>query len=377
MFNIGIKLFLILIIYKILLVNNYAFAGKLDSCAYSFLKCDKNLIENDSALSYFFSKLQLVENKKESKVDVIHFGDSHVQADLFTGKVRNLVQAQFGNGGIGIAIPHQLAKSNQSYLYKYQSKNNWTTKRITRLKTYDSLQWGQVSICSDSIIELLFRCKAKRATVFFHADHYNVDVSTLSNDTLWLRAIKKDTLQNSFQLNAIKAYSCDTGIVYSSIGYNGAEYKHFNRNRDWSQVLSTQEDLYVFSLGANEANATRVDTVKFILQVDSLLKMVRTANSKASILITGPGDGYRKKKIKNQNTLKITQALSTYCQQNNIAFYDWLAVMGGVGSIAKWQKAGLASPDKIHLVKRGYELQGEMLYQAIMNAYIKYHAKHQ
>lgn len=376
MLPIQTKLSRVFFILFFFVCSSYTFSVPLDSCAYSFLNCAKNRIENDSALAHFFNELHSLENKKNSLLEAIHFGDSHVQADLFTGRLRILLQEKFGNAGIGIAIPHQLAKSNQSYLYKYQSKNNWTTKRITRLRGDDSLQWGQLSLCSDSVVELLFKCKAKRANVFFIANHYKVDLSSLVNDTLWIRATKQDTTKCSFQLNAIKVYDGDTGIVYSAIGFNGAEYKHYVRNKDWQKVLSPQEDLYVFSLGANEANAATIDTAKFILQVDSLLQQVRQANPKACILITGPGDGYRKNKIKNYNNLKITQVLRSYCIQHNIAFYDWLTVMGGVGSAAKWQKVGLARPDKIHLSKKGYELQADMLYIAIMNAYQKYYDKH-
>ena len=39
--------------------------------------------------------------------------------------------------------------------------------------------------------------------------------------------------------------------------------------------------------------------------------------------------------------------------------------MGGLKSMEKWQAAGLAQRDKVHLTRAGYLLLGDMLYEAL------------
>jgi hypothetical protein len=43
--------------------------------------------------------------------------------------------------------------------------------------------------------------------------------------------------------------------------------------------------------------------------------------------------------------------------------------MGGKNSILEWQKESLARRDLIHFTKEGYELQGKLLYEALMHHY--------
>jgi hypothetical protein len=43
--------------------------------------------------------------------------------------------------------------------------------------------------------------------------------------------------------------------------------------------------------------------------------------------------------------------------------------MGGLGSMAKWEKGGLAQKDRIHFTRPGYLLLGDLLFGALMDAY--------
>jgi lysophospholipase L1-like esterase len=91
-----------------------------------------------------------------------------------------------------------------------------------------------------------------------------------------------------------------------------------------------------------------------------------------TFLLTGPGDANKKYKYKNKNNGKASKALENYAKENNIAFYDLQKVMGGFGAINKWFYKGLTSKDKLHLNRAGYELQGLLLYEALMFEYKKY-----
>jgi len=49
--------------------------------------------------------------------------------------------------------------------------------------------------------------------------------------------------------------------------------------------------------------------------------------------------------------------------------WDKFSIMGGLGSMAKWEKADLAKKDKVHFKTAGYQLLGDMFYKALMQAY--------
>ena len=56
-------------------------------------------------------------------------------------------------------------------------------------------------------------------------------------------------------------------------------------------------------------------------------------------------------------------------KKHNAAVWDLFEVMGGLGSIKDWIAAGLANSDKIHLLKPGYELVADLMFNALMQAY--------
>jgi hypothetical protein len=54
-----------------------------------------NVISNEKALTAIFEKLYQLEENQDRKVRIVHIGDSHIQADLFTGKIRYRMQQIF------------------------------------------------------------------------------------------------------------------------------------------------------------------------------------------------------------------------------------------------------------------------------------------
>src|SRR6218665_6047 len=92
-------------------------AQTIDSSAYklyTFIRKDLNKIQNDStSLAFLYEKLYQLEKTKTGRVNIAHIGDSHIQADIFSGLVRQKMQLKFGNAGRGLIFPYRLAKSNE------------------------------------------------------------------------------------------------------------------------------------------------------------------------------------------------------------------------------------------------------------------------
>ena len=97
---------------------------------YTFIKHNENFIHNPEHLFPFFERLYFLrEQGINGKTDILHIGDSHIQADHLSGQVRFRMQRLFGNAGRGLIQPARIAKSNESATYKCLSNGNWTYKR--------------------------------------------------------------------------------------------------------------------------------------------------------------------------------------------------------------------------------------------------------
>ena len=80
-----------------------------------------NTIENKIGISKFYLKLDKLQMDSVSKVKILHIGDSHIQPNNFTGKIRELLQLKYGNGGRGMVFPYQLAGTLGPKDYSFKS----------------------------------------------------------------------------------------------------------------------------------------------------------------------------------------------------------------------------------------------------------------
>lgn len=68
-------------------------------------------------------------------------------------------------------------------------------------------------------------------------------------------------------------------------------------------------------------------------------------------------------------------ALNKYCQQNGLAYLDLFHIMGGINSSRLLDDANLLQRDRIHFTIEGYTLQGLLIFNAIINDFLKYDRK--
>src|SRR5215471_3610669 len=69
-------------------------------------RSQQSALENPSALANLFSALSQVRSgRRIEPVRVMHFGDSHVAADILTGEIRRNLQDQIGDGGACYIVP--------------------------------------------------------------------------------------------------------------------------------------------------------------------------------------------------------------------------------------------------------------------------------
>jgi LysM repeat protein/lysophospholipase L1-like esterase len=160
------------------------------------------------------------------------------------------------------------------------------------------------------------------------------------------------------------------GLLYHMIGVNGATYADFANNEVFlRQLAALQPDLIIVSMGTNESVNAAFSPERFYHQVDGMLHQLEQFAPHADLLLTTPPDGFRARRYPNPRVGQASLVLRDYAMANDLACWDFFDLMGGQGAIDRWYQRRLAQHDRLHLTQSGYELQGHLLFQALMQAY--------
>lgn len=356
-----------------------------------------NLKIDSIHFSSFAKKLNELKNGHLSKIRIVHIGDSHIQPGVITDAIRDKFQNDYGNGGRGLVFPYQLAKTFGPSNYKFNSNENWENWSIL-FRPY-KIQIGLVGFGLESRnprTEINFLLPKNqyvdRGFLMYSMNQgdsiqlgnvASVCKKTTAFDTLPFQMEKPtNELQivhqgERFNFQGLYLENSQPGIVCSSIGVAGAKHADYLENPLFFQQLSLlQPDLLIISMGTNESFENQFDTALFQQRLDTFYFRIQRAFPTSAVIVTGAGDCFktkRSKKVHNKNLLTINRILEEKCHQYGFAFWDFYNIMGGDGSMEKWQQAGLAERDNIHLTEKGYRLQGELLQIAIENAILQSH----
>lgn len=163
-----------------------------------------------------------------------------------------------------------------------------------------------------------------------------------------------------------------SGIRYHAIGINGARFETYNQTATvWQQVAQLQPDLFIISLGTNDAQANTITDADLHRQVSLVLEKLKAVSPASAVLITTTADSF-KNGMPNRELWNLNLSLFSYCSSNNIPVWDMYRVTNGFGSAWNWYRKGMMNGDGIHFTANAYKLQGQLLYNAIAKGYNSY-----
>jgi hypothetical protein len=180
----------------------------------------------------------------------------------------------------------------------------------------------------------------------------------------------KKTESGLFVLHGLSFDNDDPGIVYHSLGVNGAEVESWLKcPKMISEIQTLHPDLIIISLGTNDSYTSKFNDTEFETNVRRLLARMEQAAPNAAILWVTPGDNYRYRRYLNYSTSKASDVILKVAKEKQIMVWDFYDIMGELNAIMNWFYAGLAAKDRLHFNKQGYELQGNLLFNAFLRAY--------
>tara|TARA_B100001287_G_scaffold276658_1_gene288512 strand:- start:18032 stop:19258 length:1227 start_codon:yes stop_codon:yes gene_type:complete len=375
---------------------------------YPILNIKENKINftNNKSWETFFSKTKTQWLEGNQKINIVHFGGSHIQADVWSNRMRQHFQnlSSNNNSGRGYYFPFRIIGSNGSPYLKTNHSGNWEGFRNSvnnhtspfgllgaRALLVDSSSminvWTNRQHCEDCYfdeIEIIYRDTMKSHCIKILEDtlkwikENNEKSSTLFKlskltDSVSFSIYNTDSI-GTFELFGLRLSNDQPGFCYHSVGVNGASVPSYLRCENLGSDLSAiSPDLVIFSIGINDAYEPSFKKEIFKSNYDSLIQIVKNINPEVAILLTTNNDSYYKKRIPNDRVFLVREVMYELADKHQAGVWDFFEIMGGFNSITEWEKYGLAKNDKIHLTTIGYKLIGDLLFEAILKSYKEYY----
>ena len=194
------------------------------------------------------------------------------------------------------------------------------------------------------------------------------------------------TFIEGYRSSGIVEENGECGVICHCIGINGATSKNFLEDEYINEISQIQPDLIIISLGTNESLG-KYDFSYHNKMMESLFYALKTACPDAAILYTTPPGALkaiynktRKRKYRkiisfedNKNTQYVAASIKRFAYKHNVACWDLFNIVGGNENACKnWLAGNFYKHDRLHFFVEGYELQGNLLYEALIEGYNNY-----
>lgn len=387
-----------------------------------------------AALLPFYTKLHNLRHHNDTvtKVNVLHIGGSHVQA----GELTNTIRMHFEPAGErGMLFPYRAIKTNSPQSYRFEYTGVWKGERnVMNQPAVELGLSGAAAVTSDREASLTLKLRDEgrwnfsQLTLLGEASDSTVVpyLTTLAGDTLWADSIlsriadvegtwvymlpQTDSLVNihftgltrkvpeninrktylpledehHFVLRGMIPSSPRRGVTVSESGINGASLPSWlHCTFHFDQELSLlPPDLVIFGIGINDAHVSeaKFDPEVFKENYRQLVARIRAVNPNCCLLWLTNNDsamkhgrGRKARYVPNKNGVRVERAMLELAEEFNGAVVNVFALMGGIGSSAQWVKESLMQRDRIHFTRDGYQLIGNITWDALQEDYARFY----
>lgn len=122
----------------------------------------------------------------------------------------------------------------------------------------------------------------------------------------------------------------------------------------------------MLALGVNDAHGPAFSATRFRENYSQLVQWVRKAAPQAALLFVTKKDTYLGRRYSNSHHLVARQVVLEIAAAVGGEVWDLYYLMGGMGSMRSWHRAGLAQSDLVHFTRAGYEFIGDKLFEALL-----------
>ncbi|MBO4670520.1 MAG: hypothetical protein J5640_01570 [Bacteroidales bacterium] len=353
----------------------------------------------------FAGKLQQLRHTPDSSVTIWHIGGSHVQAGWFTSRVRHNFDSlgHYPAGSRGYIFPYPLAKTNWDRSFSVSREGEWEgsrssnpNKKLPVRPDYGIM--GIAAFTSDTTAAFGLRTPQPftRLRIMGSASGEDVapwviagkDTQKCLPDTLLQGFVAEfrrpvDSVRVELRLNEGEHFTLtgllpesakDGGLHYVSTGVNGARTSTWTeRCPEFARELAlVKPDLVIFGLGINDSACPpqEFNPERFKRNYRRLIDQVLDVRPGCAFVFVTNNDSWRyarRRMVHNDNGRAVQRAMYELAGEYDGAVWDLFSLMGGFGSADRWLAEDLMKPDRLHFTREGYELLGDLLYEALVN----------
>jgi len=360
--------------------------------------------EDKTYFDSFFAKAEAALTQHKI-VRVLYYGDSQIEMDRFSSKLRQFFQQKFGGGGPGMTPFNQTIPNgtiNQYCSGDYSCFSLWGDVQRNKEKDYgplakmyringtntftayspkkDENQYSNISLL---INNLTGSFKAELS------DKTNQAKYTTQTDTTgiqWLHFPLNFATQ-SFSVtmtgNAnIYGVLIDNGfgVAVDNIAMRGAAGLHFTSMND-SLLRETYKllnvGMIVLQYGGNAVPSLsgEKNVNSYVANIITQIRYLQRIAPNTPILFIGPSDmlSIVDGELKTYKQLPyLVERMSEEIPKSGAAFWNMYKIMGGANSMRAWVKKGWAGNDYVHFTEKGAQKIAAVLTETFENMYERY-----
>ena len=358
----------------------------------------------DAMRSFYESLMSTEAGERPGITRIIHYGDSHVAADLMTGELRRRLQMGFGDAGPGFIgarpwqryWPHRVGSTASAgwktggVMLSQEADRRFGLAGVS-VESHRSDEWIRVeAACRYFELYLLSQPGGGAVEVILDGQVYRRRVSLASERAApaYIEVTARDEGFHTVEIRTISSGVVrvlglvvergGAGVVYDALGINGARAGRllaWDRDVLADNLEHRSPNLIIIAYGSNEVGDADLDLEEYGRSFSAVLNRLRAAVPRASLLVISPPD--RAIRVNGRwQTIPRMAALAAVQRRAALsagaAFWDLFRAMGAAGSIQRWasRTQPLAQPDRVHLTREGYRLAAEMLYAELMRGYL-------
>lgn len=358
----------------------------------------------------FFAKAEKALDNKEI-VRIMHYGDSQIEMDRVTCRLRERMQQQFGGGGPGMLPLRQPVPTitfNQSTNGFLKGQSTWGDSTFTRhggnfgpmLRSWRLTGSATMSLSASkgryaselagrfSTIRILFNNRPGPLTVSFRdRKGGGTYAQSVPDEGINMISWQMDSATSSASLtltgNAdIYGVLVDNGpgVAVDNIGMrstSGHQFKMVPLEQLKASYSLLDVSVIIMQFGGNSVPYLKTEKVidDYCKRLGEQIDHVRQACPEAVILFVGPSD--MSTMVRGQLATypmlpTIVEKLHQMATDHGAAYWSIYDAMGGYNSMIAWYKEGLAGNDYVHFTHKGANIMGDYLSDAILKLYQLY-----
>ncbi len=384
------------------------FSGMISSCA-AAPGCPPAAPQ--PKLAHFYAALDALKaGARETPVNILHIGDSHIALDHMTGVLRARWQGAFGDAGRGLApgSPYPYF-SPQGYAVTMSGPWRVASSLTGNMPGPFGVEGFRISSASRSaevvlqtphginVIEIdAAGGPTSGALLLTIGDAAPLRLSTRVSSPGLVRLHVPAASAHRVALSpagdgpvALLGWAMLTakpGIRYDSYGISGATLSivdHWDTDIVDEQIARLAPDLVMLGYGTNEGFNDGLNLKTYAARLEALIVRLKRLAPEASIVVLGSFDGARRARgttgagracgdgwVTPPKLAPLREAQKQVAARTGAAFIDGSRVMGPCG-ISQWASSTppLAWPDHVHLRPEGARRAGAALWADLMGAY--------